>query len=67
MCCHNEFKVIIIKVGDYVLTNNYELLKVKEIYTDGVITVDGVKICCNDILDVKKWEEYNDKPRNIYK
>jgi len=56
----NSCKQIIISVGDYVLTRDYRLLKVKKIYVDGIITHEDLDIPCSEIIDVKKWEESND-------
>ena len=53
----NNCEVLIIQKGDFILTINKELLQVVDFCSDCVTVVDGRKIYCNEIIDVKKWEE----------
>jgi len=58
MTYQNNCKQINIKVGDYILTKDYQLLKVKKILTNGILTINDVEVDCDEILDVKKWDEW---------
>ena len=66
----NEVECIFIKKGDYVLTKDFELLQVAELLTDGVVLINGKEIACDEIVDVKKWEEkdenFKTRTRTIY-
>ncbi|MFW6026638.1 MAG: hypothetical protein ACOCRX_09875 [Candidatus Woesearchaeota archaeon] len=47
-------KQLIIKIGDFVLTEDRNLFEVIEIRTDCVIVTDGTEVAATDIIDVKK-------------